>query len=371
MSKKSPELENIEIEVTGPGEMLAQARINQGLSIDEVAKKLNFRVTLVKNIEADIYDKNLPDTYNRGYIKNYAKLVELPISDVIKHYEQLNFFQGNAAKMQSFSRGTMKKAENSRLMWITYLILTTFIVFTVIWWLQEDKQTSEANQLNTSMSKTGAVISTELISPNEPNTANNNLSQNNLPQSVIPKQENLAEPVNFENADSLQANQLLNQSGDLQSTIKDNTQKSLKGNIQPIGSDSLEFSFSERPKSDNSLLDKSLLDKPLLHDKPFKNTLLDNNKSENIASDNSQLTQVIFTFSGDCWVNIQDALGERVAWGIKKLGYVMTIEAKTPLKITIGKPELVKINFDGKNIDMSDFPKGHIAKFNLPLLPQS
>jgi len=354
MSKKSPELENIEIEVTGPGEILAQARIKQGLSVDEVAKKLNFRVALVKNIEADIYDKNLPDTYNRGYIKNYAKLVELPISEVIKHYEQLNFFEGNTTKMQSFSRGTMKKAENSRLMWITYLILTTFIIFTVIWWLQEDKQTSEVNQLNTGTTKTGAIVNIELPSPNDPDPTDNQLPENNLLQGdVASREDNVAEPVNTENTDTLQANQMPNKHGDLQKSLKNNTQ------------------LTEPELSESSLLENSLLDNVLLEKAPLGNTLLDNNKSEDVASDVSQLTQVIFTFSGDCWVNIQDALGERVAWGIKKLGYVMTIEAKTPLKITVGKPELVKINFDGKNIDMSNFPKGHIAKFNLPLSPQS
>jgi len=49
----------------------------------------------------------------------------------------------------------------------------------------------------------------------------------------------------------------------------------------------------------------------------------------------------------------------------------MTINVKAPLKITIGKPELVEIDFGGESVDMSTFPKGHIAKFTLPLPPQS
>ncbi len=45
----------------------------------------------------------------------------------------------------------------------------------------------------------------------------------------------------------------------------------------------------------------------------------------------------------------------------------MTISGAAPLKITLGKPELASIVFDGEPVDMSMFSKGNIAKFTLPL----
>ncbi|KGJ90650.1 RodZ domain-containing protein [Colwellia psychrerythraea] len=80
------------------------------------------------------------------------------------------------------------------------------------------------------------------------------------------------------------------------------------------------------------------------------------------------LSTAVFTFKGDCWVNIYDATGERVAWGVKKSGYVMTIQGKAPLRITVGKPELTSIVFNGQPVDMSTFNVGNIAKFNLPIV---
>ncbi len=81
------------------------------------------------------------------------------------------------------------------------------------------------------------------------------------------------------------------------------------------------------------------------------------------------ISTAVFTFSGDCWVNIFDATGERIAWGVKKSGYVMTIQGKPPLKVTLGKPELASIVFDAQLVDMSTFNVGNIAKFDLPLNP--
>jgi cytoskeleton protein RodZ len=80
------------------------------------------------------------------------------------------------------------------------------------------------------------------------------------------------------------------------------------------------------------------------------------------------LDRAVFTFSGDCWVNIYDANNERVAWGIKKQGYVMSIEGKSPFRVTIGKPELVSIAFNDENVDMTQYLSGNIAKFTLPVI---
>ena len=91
------------------------------------------------------------------------------------------------------------------------------------------------------------------------------------------------------------------------------------------------------------------------------NEVTEKNESE------AALTNVTFTFLGDCWVNISDATGERIAWGVKKLGYVMKISGQAPFNVTLGRPELVAINFSDEIIDMSQFNAGNIAKFTLPV----
>jgi cytoskeleton protein RodZ len=83
-----------------------------------------------------------------------------------------------------------------------------------------------------------------------------------------------------------------------------------------------------------------------------------------------QLSKAVFTFSGDCWVNIYDATGKRIAWGVKKAGYVMTIQGKAPLRVTVGKPELTRVVFNDEAVDMSPFNVGNIAKFTLPVVPE-
>jgi len=314
MSKELPEVEDVV--VVGPGSLLAEARIKQDISIDDVANRLNFTITLVKNIEANIFDKSISDTFNRGYLKNYAKLVNISISDVIERYEKLNIAEENQTKMQSFSNGTMKEAQNSMLMWITYLILTIFIGLTVMWWLQDNNEETQVSDVSV------AAIAND----------------QSVEQQALDKE--ISTPIVS----------LENESVKVEQVIKD--VKEQKPSEAPLESE-LSVIASKLSQAEESETSESI-------------NLLESNTSEATL-----LTQVVFSFSGDCWINIYDALGARIAWGVKKTGYVMTINAQAPLKITIGKPELVDINFGGENIDMSGFPEGHIAKLTLPLVPQS
>ena len=105
-----------DIEVVGPGQMLAQARNKMGLSQQDVADRLNFRNTLVKGIEEEVFDQSIPATFNRGYLRNYAKLVKISAEDVLSAYEMLNVAQQQCAELQSFSKGTEKQAESNLIM---------------------------------------------------------------------------------------------------------------------------------------------------------------------------------------------------------------------------------------------------------------
>jgi len=148
MSKESSVQElSDDIEVVGPGQMLAQAREKLGMSQQQVADKLNFRTTLVKNIENEIFDQEMPATFNRGYLRNYAKLVDISVDEVLAGYETLNIAEKQCAELQSFSKGTEKQAESNRIMWVSYLILTLLIASSIVWWLQETKNNNEVSIL--------------------------------------------------------------------------------------------------------------------------------------------------------------------------------------------------------------------------------
>ena len=135
-----------DMEVMGPGQILSDGRKKAGLTQQQVAEKLNFRETLVIEIENEQFDSSLPETFNRGYLRNYAKLVNVSQEDVLISYEQLNVAKAQASELQSFSKGTEKLAENNRIMWVSYFILAILIGATVVWWMQNNAEQVQKNK---------------------------------------------------------------------------------------------------------------------------------------------------------------------------------------------------------------------------------
>jgi cytoskeleton protein RodZ len=328
-SKQIDELDE-DIIVVGPGQILSEARKKLSLTQQQVADKLNFRINLVIDIENDNFDHSLPATFNRGYLRNYAKLVAVDIEEVLAAYDLLGIAEAQRSEMQSFSNLTEKQAEHSRLMWLSYLIAAILFGLMVLWWFQKP---ADENAITTVAAVDSSKASEVQTSDNE--VANTTSLENNSSETL---------------QEELQAK--------LKSQIEQEPQEELLSSEQKVVSvtqtvDDATSVASEKLNNEVSLAQDSV------------QLNIQQEQSEQLAN-----STAVFTFSGDCWVNIYDATGERIAWGVKKSGYVMTVSGKAPLKVTLGKPELAEIIFNGQSIDMSPFNVGNIAKFTLPLSSQ-
>lgn len=301
------------MEMLSPGAMLSEARKALSLSQEFISSKLNLKVSLVEDIENDIFDPLMPVTFIRGYLANYAKLVGVEVEDILASYDALDAATIQRSEMLSFSKETSKQAEHSRVMWLSYLIVAVFVGLTVIWWLQESRQQADDS----------TVI---------PNTT----------------------PAQVENDDITTKPSELSLSEE-STLVNDDAQPSEKKNeaITPL----ITMTVPLINEASNDANDIDSLANIIVDETP-----------QSTEPKEPIISTAIFTFKGDCWVNIYDATGERIAWGVKKSGYVMTIQGKAPLRITVGKPELTSIIFNDQPVDMSAFDIGNIAKFNLPIV---
>lgn len=76
-------------DATSPGKILLQARLQAGLTQEQVAKELYVTVYKVKALEADDYSRLNSDTFARGYIRAYANLVKLDVVVILTAYDAL------------------------------------------------------------------------------------------------------------------------------------------------------------------------------------------------------------------------------------------------------------------------------------------
>lgn len=94
-----------------PGQRLRTAREAAGLTQAEIASRMRLSVSYIRALEADDYDRLPKAAFVRGYIKNYAKLVNLPGDELANLYQQM----AEESRPQEVS--TPPAAEPDRRLW--------------------------------------------------------------------------------------------------------------------------------------------------------------------------------------------------------------------------------------------------------------
>lgn len=143
--QENPEQNNNENEVSTPapvsgptpGELLRAARIKRNLELRDIADRLRLRLQIIELIEEDDYETFNSATFVRGYLRSYAKALELNEAEVLAAYDRMGYDEPVSIDMQSFSRRKAHQQNDNRLMFVSYAILVLVIGLAIIWWWQE------------------------------------------------------------------------------------------------------------------------------------------------------------------------------------------------------------------------------------------
>jgi len=72
--------------MTSVGEHLRQLRLEKRMSVAEVSRATRVPVSSVERIEADRFDELPGEVFVRGFLRAYARALEVPADDVLARY---------------------------------------------------------------------------------------------------------------------------------------------------------------------------------------------------------------------------------------------------------------------------------------------
>ncbi|TMP37462.1 RodZ domain-containing protein [Pseudoalteromonas rubra] len=314
-------------DVLSLGQTLAKARHDKGVSFEEITARLKLSESQINKLEQDDYHKLGPETFVKGYIKSYCGLLGLDAQETLRLYES-PVVPEQKGKMKSFSRRTEKEAHDNRLMWFSYAVLALVIGSSAIWFWQT---ISTQNEITPGDALDIPQVSAPVNSV--PNEAPNESAQENTPS------EDMSE------------------GGELNSTAEPAVQSGDVSAAQPQLA-------SAAPENEAAQVDTEESQNTAATE--FSSAPVTAPEPDKTQSELSQST-IVMVFKEDSWVEIFDASQERVAFGVKKAGYTMTVSGVAPFSVVLGKHRAVSITLDGEAVDISGLPRNRLAKFNLPL----
>ena len=124
------------VEATGgatslrPGRTLAEARAARNLTLAEVAQQLKLSATQVEALEADAYDRLPGPVFVRGFVRNYARLLELDAEALVSQLE-LPHVSSPASAAIPLSRN-IPFPEQGRTNWVLYASALALVIVVVV-----------------------------------------------------------------------------------------------------------------------------------------------------------------------------------------------------------------------------------------------
>jgi cytoskeleton protein RodZ len=289
------------------GELLIRAREKLSLSQKDIATRLNLKEEYIVALDADDFDKLPAPTYVRGYIRSYARVVNLNADSLINLYEGIaeappEILPDVKPVVQASSRDKPVKA-------MTYLVTFTLVFLLIAWWQGQNivnpgffsfnMKTSEGGRYPGGFTYTYDVV-------------------------------NHAEILEVSDLDELEQDKLTN--------------------MKIVDLD--EFDDTE---SDDIL---SVEDSLILNAKTSLTTPA--NPNAPTGSDTLKLE-----LTAESWVEVFDASGERLYRALAKPGEIISITGTAPLSVKLGNARAVSVNFNGNAFDTSEYTKAGVARFLL------
>ncbi|BBF12136.1 hypothetical protein NTHiID20_12150 [Haemophilus influenzae] len=294
-------------QVLSPGEIFRQTREALNLSLEDVAKEITLRPSILEQLENNEFiQKSTPAIFVKGYVRSYAKFLRLPDSV----WENIVFAETEKNDLGKNARSTRAVNQySSHNRWIGRLTAIVFVIvigMTGLWWWQSYQQnTQERDDLVQSY-----VASTE---NNQPATALVTTEETNksAPETAAP----VSQPVEITN------------------------------NLLP---EIAQENSVSQPKND----EKSVSDIQSAVENPSISPTLPIAKGD----------LVIEILTNSSWISVKDNARHVLAQKEYRQGEILTFNGNE-FSLIVGAPSNVRITYKGENYPLK--VDGRVAKFKL------
>lgn len=89
---------------SNPGDRLRQVREARGLSLERVSEELNLTAAVVGYIERGEFDRLPGHTFARGYIRTYARLLELDQAELVDEFDRFTGTDASGSQVKNLNR---------------------------------------------------------------------------------------------------------------------------------------------------------------------------------------------------------------------------------------------------------------------------
>jgi len=124
-----------------PGQTLREAREARRMSVAEVAQELKISRQAVERLEQGQYDSLPGDTFARGYIRSYARLMGMDPARLALAFDRERGIEVRERSVSSIARVEPPSRSGRTLMWWSSVLIIVALVLSALWWYETNQPT--------------------------------------------------------------------------------------------------------------------------------------------------------------------------------------------------------------------------------------
>ncbi|MDX1514036.1 MAG: DUF4115 domain-containing protein [Gammaproteobacteria bacterium] len=337
----------------GPGAQLREARHRAGYSIEDVATELHLNADTVRALEDGRFDGLPAPAFVRGYLRSYARLLNLPADPILDAYDQQGFEPPTI--VPDITQQPQAKSTDVPVRLVTYLVAAGLTVMVVMWWQSRQSAhdviaeapppVAEAGPKDTQPAFAASVSEGPVAAVQAPEKAPSASESRVAAAAPVP-----GAPDRFggspEEASAVPGADL--PSDPSPPNVADTPPTTLAA-VPPVAE--MESSSAADAAADNA-------------------TPAESTASTEPVSEPEQATvepvpgnRLGLEFDRESWVEVYDGNGDRLVYQLAIAGERMTLEAVPPIRVVLGYAAGATVTFNDRAIDVTPFMHRGMARF--------
>ncbi|MBJ6138050.1 RodZ domain-containing protein [Marinobacter litoralis] len=302
------------------GQQLKRAREAKGLPVTAIAEQQHLRPSVVQAIEAGDYEKIDTELFLKGYVRAYARQVGLNADSVIKDLD-VELAPARKRREEALQANPLidierRKRRKQRIAKaILWLVLLGVVASIALYFVAGKENATD-----------------ERVAPSAETSVNEDIDAS----------DRLPEPMASEPATDL----LVDEPADeLEAT-------DTPASTQPLAGDADQASVPESSEAEPEVMANTA--EPV---EPLQAPVESSQAPEVVQPVAASVAgQLEMRFSGDCWIKVTDATGQRLASGLRQRGDKLDVRGTPPLNVVVGAMSAVEvIRFQNEVVDKGNF----------------
>ncbi|HRL94191.1 MAG TPA: helix-turn-helix domain-containing protein [Pseudomonas sp.] len=337
---KAPQPEVVVSSRSNPGETLRKARESKNLAQAEVAQQLNLTLRALTQVEAGAFDKLPGHTFARGYIRAYAKLLELDQDRLVADFDAYTGTDSAGSSVHALGRiEEPTHLAQSLLRFVSVGLLLGLLAVSFFWWQEQSTRKDSDAAVSRALEHVeveSADGTTEIHPLDEPED-----------QAVADGQALIVEP-----ASEIEP-ELAAQAATAAPAADTATSASQPAPVvepaavvvAPVAA------VPAAPVSAALPSVTPVVEAPGSAPAPVQ------------AAAGQALVNIQFT--ANCWTQLTDANGKVLFSALKRAGESLELTGKPPLELRLGFARGAQVSYNGQAVDVAPYTSGETARMKL------